>query len=674
MKRIFILMLFVGMQITAMQAKEIQRPNSYNYSRGVEAAQNEESEVALDYLNREISDNPKNGYAYCWIAAVRGGNNEYGKALTAINYSIKYLPKGDKYYRGWAYKIKAIIEAAMEDTIAAIADYTEAIKIDPSVYDYYEQRADLYFETSQFELSNKDYQHMIEMEPGNTMGYMGYGRNLLRTDKIDEAIDIFSKVIKMEPDYSSGYSFRAECLINQKKYEQAMTDLIKAIELDGDRKAIYQLVDIEDDAQETAIVCLEIQRTKYPTTPEWFIYSAYFYENHKQYKKAIEMYKRCKKMDADIRYDEQIANCYCELGDWNNALYYYQICNDADSTNAEYIRAMGDVYNEMDSVSLAVSYASKVIEQYPDMGYLYYRRGWYYDNAGQIDEAINDYTKAILLTPEYAYAYVSRGKLYDIQGKHEKALADFNKVIELEPYPVENACAEYAYLHSGDTTKAISFMNEVLAKYPDNTYDAACLYSLIGDTLISLNYLRESLEHGFRRFAHLMKDDDLVNVRKTIGFKMLYDEFVNKYQQEELESIEQNQTEEITYEIPFNSANGVTKVDCTINDLPLNFIFDTGASDVSISMVEANFMLKNGYLTSKDVVGKQLYQTADGNISEGTIINLRKINFGGCELTNIRASVVKNQRAPLLLGQSVLQRIGKIEIDNENRIIKITSK
>lgn len=48
------------------------------------------------------------------------------------------------------------------------------------------------------------------------------------------------------------------------------------------------------------------------------------------------------------------------------------------------------------------------------------------------------------------------------------------------------------------------------------------------------------------------------------------------------------------------------------------------------------------------------------------------MNIGGLELKNVRASVVKNQRAPLLLGQSVLSRLGKIEIDNDKKIIKVT--
>ena len=113
---------------------------------------------------------------------------------------------------------------------------------------------------------------------------------------------------------------------------------------------------------------------------------------------------------------------------------------------------------------------------------------------------------------------------------------------------------------------------------------------------------------------------------------------------------------------------------CSINDLPLYFIFDTGASDVSLSQVEATFMMKNGYLNKQDVVGNAYFSDAVGNVNVGTIINLRKVDFGGKQLTNVKASVVKNQKAPLLLGQSVLGRLGKIEIDNSKHVLKITTK
>ena len=39
------------------QDSKVKRPDSYNYHRGVEAIQKENSEVALEYLNKEINFN-----------------------------------------------------------------------------------------------------------------------------------------------------------------------------------------------------------------------------------------------------------------------------------------------------------------------------------------------------------------------------------------------------------------------------------------------------------------------------------------------------------------------------------------------------------------------------------------------------------------------------------------
>lgn len=116
---------------------------------------------------------------------------------------------------------------------------------------------------------------------------------------------------------------------------------------------------------------------------------------------------------------------------------------------------------------------------------------------------------------------------------------------------------------------------------------------------------------------------------------------------------------------------GTYEVPCTINGLPLRFIFDTGASDVTISSVEANFMLKNDFLTEKDFKGSRKYVTADGSITDGAVICIKEVMVGDVILKNIEASVVKNQKAPLLLGQSILERFGKITIDNENSVLII---
>jgi aspartyl protease family protein len=123
--------------------------------------------------------------------------------------------------------------------------------------------------------------------------------------------------------------------------------------------------------------------------------------------------------------------------------------------------------------------------------------------------------------------------------------------------------------------------------------------------------------------------------------------------------------------IHFKNENGVTMVPITINGVNMEFIFDTGASDIVISTVEAAFLYKQGKLSEDDVLGKSQYQIADGSISEGMVINLRTVQIGNRILHNIRASVVDNMNAPLLLGQSALSNFGNITIDYNNQTIEL---
>ena len=76
--------------------------------------------------------------------------------------------------------------------------------------------------------------------------------------------------------------------------------------------------------------------------------------------------------------------------------------------------------------------------------------------------------------------------------------------------------------------------------------------------------------------------------------------------------------------------------------------------DVSISLVEAIFMIENGYLSEDDILGSVEFSLANGNIAEGTKILLKEVEIGGLKLSNIEASIVHEFRAPLLLGQSLI--------------------
>lgn len=115
--------------------------------------------------------------------------------------------------------------------------------------------------------------------------------------------------------------------------------------------------------------------------------------------------------------------------------------------------------------------------------------------------------------------------------------------------------------------------------------------------------------------------------------------------------------------IKMKNDNGVYYVPCKINGTEMQFIFDTGASDITMSLTEVIFLYKQGKLSEDDFIGTQQYQIADGSVAEGTIVNLRTVTIGNRTLRNVQASIVHNMEAPLLLGQSALAKFGKISID-----------
>ncbi|MFD2933438.1 retropepsin-like aspartic protease family protein [Spirosoma flavum] len=122
-------------------------------------------------------------------------------------------------------------------------------------------------------------------------------------------------------------------------------------------------------------------------------------------------------------------------------------------------------------------------------------------------------------------------------------------------------------------------------------------------------------------------------------------------------------------EVVMEKANGVYKVPVIINGTPMKFILDTGASLISISTTEAEFMVKQGTITETDAVGKSQFQDANGNISPGAVIRLKSVQIGDRVLENVNANVVSNAKAPLLLGQSALSQFGKISVDYRRNIV-----
>ena len=129
MKLEIILLINFIASVTSVWAKaETKFPDTYAFTRGVEAYQGSKNQDALDWFNKEISEHPDNGYAYVYTSILRYGNQEYGKALTAIDNALKKLPPKDKEWRSLTFASRAEVYTAMGDTIKDLHDLSRAIQ------------------------------------------------------------------------------------------------------------------------------------------------------------------------------------------------------------------------------------------------------------------------------------------------------------------------------------------------------------------------------------------------------------------------------------------------------------------------------------------------------------------------------------------------------------------
>lgn len=669
-----LLPLFALVCISSVSFAQPQGKESYNFTRALEEVQKGNNADALDYLSKEVSENPNNGYAHMTMAILQADAENYNYAMTSINLAIKKLPKKDKEYKGRAYASRAHLYAIAGDTVMALADFNQAIRVNPDDEDVQEAFGQMLYELRRYDEADAIYRRIVSINPTSVMGYMGIGRDAYAKGNYEEAIHQYDNVIRMYDDYSSGYAFRAESYLKLGKYLEAIDDITKSLSIDNDAKAHHYLFEFPDNQITLVVSKLKGMAVKNPHDAEWWYYIGQLYNSKKMFSEAIEAARKAYDIDAHPVFLEMIADCSRELGDYTQALEAISLAQQMRPDDLDLISSKADILGESGDVDGALAEWTRYIDKSPDFFGGYYRRGFFKDLSQQTDAAIEDYDMSIMLNPDYAYAYLGKGDMLLRKGQTDGAMEAYRKVIELDTVPNTSSCAMYAYLALGEKEKAVDFMERVIANDSTdcgNYYDGACFYSRLGELDKALDYLRTAFGKGFRRFHQVMSDDDLELLRATDGFKALMEEF----QKEPLttsdgESSMSKECERI--EIPFTPDGGCASVKCTINELPLTFIFDTGASIVSLSQVEANFMLKNGYLKREDFAGSGRFVDANGDITEGTIVNLRNVDFGGMKLNNVRASVVRNQKAPLLLGQSVLGRLGSIEIDNHSRKLIIT--
>ena len=122
--------------------------------------------------------------------------------------------------------------------------------------------------------------------------------------------------------------------------------------------------------------------------------------------------------------------------------------------------------------------------------------------------------------------------------------------------------------------------------------------------------------------------------------------------------------------IQMEEYGGVYRIPCKVNGAKMKLIFDTGAENVCLSLPMAEYLFDNDFISSADIIGSGSSTVADGRIVDHVELIIKDIEIEGIHLYNVRAVVIEGQNAPLLMGQSAIQKLGPVEINGSILTIK----
>lgn len=202
--------------------------------------------------------------------------NEYEKAVANYTEALRLDSR-----HASAYLNRAVAHLKLNDFDKAINDCTQAIKINPKSAEAYHQRGTAYGRTGRFDEAVVDLDRALHLNPRLAAAYFSRGviNNALGNNQL--AIEDYTQALKLQPQMGEAYYNRAASYMRYKQYDRAIADYTRTISLKPDDAA-----------------------------PFWARGSAY--AEKKKYDQAIEdLTKAISLAPTETRYYHRRAEIYC---------------------------------------------------------------------------------------------------------------------------------------------------------------------------------------------------------------------------------------------------------------------------------------------------------------------------------------------------------------------------
>jgi tetratricopeptide (TPR) repeat protein len=339
----------------------------------------------------------------------------------------------------------------------AIEEYRQAIEADPTSEYLTSGLAELYAKTGRIKDAVIEAQDILKRDPNNLEAHKLLGRIYLRSlgdiqagsgsqNVLKLAIEQYEQMVKIEPDNVDNHLLLGRLYRLNNDLQKAENEFKLAVKLQPDSEeavtTLAYLYNEEGDTNRAAQVLASIPDASRSAK----LYSAlgYTYEQQKQYKNAIDAYKRAIELDRDnLDAIRGLAQNLMNDGQTNAALEQYKIIADANPEDAQTYLKMAEIYRKTGKFDLALENLKKAESMVQDSIEVPYNIAAVYQAQGRYDEAIQVLQNLLKKTEKGDNSYTQGeknnravflerlGTIYRDNSSNQLAIDTFRKMLTL---------------------------------------------------------------------------------------------------------------------------------------------------------------------------------------------------------------------------------------------------
>ncbi|NET57562.1 MAG: tetratricopeptide repeat protein, partial [Symploca sp. SIO2E6] len=401
------------------------------------------------------------------IGLVRYEAEDYDGAIARLTKALEFVPDAEQtivqedtaidvlyFYRGGAYYSK-------EELDKAIADYNQALKINPKDVEVYINRGNAYYQKGELDKAIADYNLALKINPEFAKAYYNRGIAYYQKGELDKAIADYTQAIKFHPKDAEAYYNRGIAYYQKGELDKAIADYTQAIKFHPkDAKAYYNrgIAYYQKGELDKAIADYTQALKIYPKFAPAYNNRGFAYSDKGEFDKAIADFNLALKIHPELAkvYNNR-GNAYSDKGELDQAIADYTQALTINPKDVEAYNNRGIAYSDKGELDKAIADYTQALKIYPKFAPAYNNRGFAYSDKGELDKAIADYNLALKIHPELAKVYNNRGNAYSDKGELDQAIADYTQALTINPKDVEAYNNRgIAYSDKGELDKAIA--------------------------------------------------------------------------------------------------------------------------------------------------------------------------------------------------------------------------